>query len=42
MLGEIDYPFPNFNDAAVGFEEWIGNFHSDFTGRMIITYPCLF
>ena len=39
MWGEITYPFPNFNSAAVRVWEWISSFTPHFTGR-VITYPC--
>ena len=37
LLGEIDYPFPNFNSAAVDVEilSWIGNHISHFSGHVI-------
>ena len=39
MWDEITYLFPNFNGAAVGVWEWIGNFVPHFTGYVII-HPC--
>ena len=38
MWGEITSPFPNFNGAAVEVWEWINNFITHFTGR-VINYP---
>ena len=38
MWGEIDYPFPNFNDVTLKVWEWVNNFILHV--RMdIITYP---
>ena len=39
LSGEINYPFPNFNDGTVEVWEWISNFIPHFTGH-VITYPC--
>ena len=39
VWGEITYPFPNFNGAAVEVWEWKSNFIPHFT-RHVITYPC--
>ena len=34
MLGEITYPFPNFNGVAVEVWEWISNFSTHFSGHV--------
>ena len=36
---DINYPFPNFKDAAVGVWVWISNLISHFA-RRIVDYPC--
>ena len=39
VWGEIIYPFPNFNSAAVEVWEWRSNFIAQSIGHVII-YPC--
>ena len=34
-MGEITYPFPNFNGTTVEVWEWISNFIPHFTGHVI-------
>ena len=34
---EIDFPFPNFNDAIVEVLKWISNFISYFTGLIVVS-----
>ena len=35
MCDEIIYPFPNFDGAAVEFQEWVSNFIPHFTDHVI-------
>ena len=36
MCNEITYPFPDINGPCVDFGEWISNYITHFTGRVII------
>ena len=36
VWGEINYPFANFNDAAIEIWEWKSNFTPHFTESIII------
>ena len=38
-MGEITYPFRNFNGVTVEVMEWMSNFIPHLIGH-VITYPC--
>ena len=39
MLGDITYPFLNFNDSAIEVWEWISHFSPNFN-QLVIIQPC--
>ena len=41
MLGEITYPIPNLNAAAIGVREWIYNSLPRFQGFWLLIYAMI-